>query len=80
VLAARQRIQDVAARVWPGVEVVPTALSLDGDTAALNYVFLLEGRTAFPPQVAQLERVGGTWSVSGDTICNLAELAAVAQC
>jgi hypothetical protein len=80
VLAARQRIQDVAARVWPGVEVVPTALSLDGDSAALNYVFLLDGRTAFPPQVAQLERVGGTWMVSAETICNLAELAAVAQC
>jgi hypothetical protein len=59
---------------------VATALSTDGDAATLDYVFLVEGKLAFPPLSADLERVDGRWIVTGDSICRLAELAAAARC
>jgi hypothetical protein len=80
VLDARQAVRDGAAKVWPGAEPVATALSTDGDAATLDYVFLVEGKLAFPPLSADLDRVDGRWIVTGDSICRLAELAAAARC
>jgi len=78
--AVRTRLLELVAKVYPGVELVVTSVAVDGDSASVAYVYLLDGKVAFVPLSGALERVDGTWKVTRQSVCGLATAAAVAEC
>jgi len=80
MLPIRSQLIDLLDGRADSVDVVPTAIAVDGDLASLTYVFLLDGRVAFVPLSATLERVEGTWMVTPESVCRLASQAPTPRC
>ena len=47
-----------------GIALVPTAVTITGDTAAIIYDVTFAGQIAYEDQDGSLDRVDGTWTVS----------------
>ena len=52
-----------------GVSLEPTAVSLDGDVAAITYNVLFGGSAAYSDLSGEMQLVDGVWVVSRDTFC-----------
>ena len=52
-----------------GVSLEPTAVSLDGDGAAITYNVLFGGSAAYSDLSGEMQLVDGVWVVSRDTFC-----------
>ena len=52
-----------------GVSLEPTAVSLDGDVAAITYNVLFGGSAAYGDLSGEMQLVDGVWVVSRDTFC-----------
>lgn len=76
----RDRVVAVGQSAYPGVTPRVTAVAVDDATAAINYVLLRDGRTAFVPLSATLRWVDGRWVVTRDSICDLMQIAAIPGC
>jgi hypothetical protein len=76
----RSKLTRVAREGFGAVELLVTDIAVAGDQASVAYIFLLNGSPAFVPFSGSLVRHGGRWLVTRDSICRLAEVAAVAQC
>ena len=52
-----------------GIELVPTAVVVSGDTATITYDVMFAGQPAYQGQDGTIERVDGTWMVSREEFC-----------
>ena len=52
-----------------GIALVPTAIVITGDTAAVTYDVTFAGQTAYEDQAGTVERVDGSWVVGRDEFC-----------
>ncbi len=53
-----------------GITLVPTAVSVDGDVAAITYDVEFGGNPAYGDQQGTLTRVDGVWVVGRDEFCS----------
>lgn len=53
-----------------GIALVPTAIVITGETAAVTYDVTFAGQPAYQDQDGIVERVDGAWVVSRDEFCN----------
>ncbi|MEM8620108.1 MAG: hypothetical protein AAGF73_10325 [Actinomycetota bacterium] len=53
-----------------GITLVPTAVTVDGDTAAITYDVEFGGNPAYGDQQGTLTRVDGVWVVGRDEFCS----------
>ena len=53
-----------------GITLVPTAVVVDGDTAAITYDVEFGGNPAYGDQQGMLTRVDGVWVVGRDEFCS----------
>jgi hypothetical protein len=59
-----------AGEVVGGIALVPTAVVVDGDTAAITYDVTFAGQVAYSDQEGTVERVDDAWIVSRDEFCS----------
>jgi len=78
--AIRSALVELADAAYPGVRPRVTAVSVDGDRASVGYVFLVDDVVAFVPFTAVFERRDGTWVITRDSVCVIAQEAAVPGC
>jgi iron complex transport system substrate-binding protein len=52
-----------------GITLVPTAVAVTGDTAAITYDVEFAGQPAYQGQEGTLAKVAGTWQVSREEFC-----------
>ena len=52
-----------------GIALVPTAVVVTGDTAAITYDVTFAGRPAYQAQDGTLQRAGDTWQVAREELC-----------
>jgi hypothetical protein len=79
-LTLRTKLIRLATTAFPGVHAAITDVAVQGSTASVAYSFVLGNSPAFVPLSADLEFVGDRWVVSTDSICHLADVAALASC
>jgi hypothetical protein len=76
----RTKLTTLARTLYESLRLVITEVSVTGDEASLAYTFLLNGAPAFVPLAGSLNRTGGKWVVSAESVCQLAVTAGVAKC
>ena len=52
-----------------GITLVPTAVTVTGDTAAITYDVKFAGQPAYEDQEGTITKVGDTWQVGRDELC-----------
>ena len=52
-----------------GIALVPTAVVVAGDSAAITYDVTFAGQPAYQGQTGSVQRVGDTWQVSREEFC-----------
>ncbi len=80
LIPLREQITAFARVAYPDVDVRVTAVTVDGDGAAVVYLLTREGRSAFVPLSATLVRRDGRWLVTRDAVCQVFEAAAFPGC
>jgi hypothetical protein len=78
--ALRSNLVDLARRIGPSLKLIVTHVTVGDDNATVSYSYMLDGKIAFVPFVGSLRRVDDKWLVSRDSLCRLAEQAAVKGC
>jgi iron complex transport system substrate-binding protein len=58
-----------AGRAVGGITLVPTAVTVTGDTAAITYGVKFAGQPAYQDQEGTITKVGDTWQVGRDELC-----------
>ncbi len=52
-----------------GIALVPTAVVVTGDNAAITYDVMFAGQPAYQGQTGSVQRVGDAWQVSREEFC-----------
>ena len=68
-LEASNAAYSAAGQGLGGISLEPTAVEISGNEATVTYNVLFGGTPAYEDLAGEIQRVGGTWTVSRDVYC-----------
>jgi hypothetical protein len=78
--SVRTQLMALGEQIGPSLKLIVTDISVSDDTASVAYSFMLNDKIAFVPLAGALERVNGEWIVTHESLCRLADQAAISGC